>query len=190
MTDRSVPDATTSLSPFHRAFDRLFPLIRFFQEKLLRQAWFSEIRPGLWLGGAPSYARDYRFLVDHGIGAVVNVQAERADDEALLDRHGIHHVRYLVPDLEVPDAATIGSAVDWMKGQADEGRVVLVHCAKGRGRSAAVVAGYLMREEGLTFGEAQELIAARRSLSSLKEQHQAVLEPWLASQSPLAAPPD
>ena len=50
------------LSRAHRAFDRLYPVIRFTYEQLLSQAWFSLIEPKLWLGGAPSYQRDYEAI--------------------------------------------------------------------------------------------------------------------------------
>ena len=81
------------LSLFHRGFDKLYPAIRYYYESVNDHAWFSEITPQLWLGGAPSYHRDYDFLLQHGINAVVNVRAEREDDIAFYDSHDITHIQ-------------------------------------------------------------------------------------------------
>ncbi len=167
----------------HRLFDKLYPVIRFSYETLQGHVWFSEITPQLWLGGAPTYRRDYDLLLKLGIGAVVNIRAERADETAFYDQHGITHVRYRVPDVMVPDAATLTHAADWIKAQVDDGCVVLIHCAKGRGRSATLLAGYLMREQGLTFDEANELMKSKRSLTKLEDRHRRVLENWIAEAS-------
>lgn len=167
---------------FHRVFDKLYPAIRFTYERLFSQDWFSQIKPQLWLGGAPTYRRDYDFILTNGITAVLNIRAERKDDIAFYDRHGITHVQFKVPDVTVPDEVTITDAVEWIKEQVDEGRTVLVHCAKGRGRSATLLAAYLMREGGMSFEEAKALLDERRSLTKLEARHQRVLENWLDKQ--------
>jgi len=171
------------LSLFHRSFDKLYPTIRFTYEKIMGHAWFSQITPKLWLGGAPTYKRDYEAIVNFGIDAVLNVRAERADETEFYDRQGITHVQYKVPDITVPDEAIISAAVDWIKTQIDDGRTVLVHCAKGRGRSATLLAAYLMREEGMTFDQAKALLNVKRSLTKLESKHRQVIESWLAGQS-------
>jgi hypothetical protein len=37
-----------------------------------------------------------------------------------------------------------------------------------------------MREQGLTFDEANELMKSKRSLTKLEDRHRRVLESWLA----------
>ena len=167
---------------FHRAFDKLYPAIRFTYERIIGHEWFSEITAQLWLGGAPTYKRDHDLIVANGITAVVNIRAERQDDTAFYDRHGITHVQYKVPDVTVPEVAVITAAVEWIESQIEDGRVVLVHCAKGRGRSAVLVAAYLMREEGMSFDAAHLLLKSRRSLTKLEPKHQRRLEDWLSEQ--------
>jgi len=183
----SPPEPPPRLGPAHRAFDTLYPAIRFTYERLFAHAWFSRVTPQLWIGGAPTYQRDHDTLLAVGITGVLDMRAERAADLAFYDAHGIVHRRFRVPDVGVPDEATLTAAVDWLDAQVEDGRTVLVHCAKGRGRSATVLAGYLMREEGMTFDEASALLRSKRSLVKLQDRHRLVLESWIAP--PGAAPP-
>jgi hypothetical protein len=169
------------LSLFHRVFDKFFPAIRFTYEKVMGHVWISQITPRLWLGGAPAYQSDYDAILADGITAVINIRAERADETGFYDRHDITHVQYMVPDTAVPSAAVIAEAVEWTKAQVADGRNVLFHCAKGRGRSATLLAAYLMQEEGLTFDEAHALMKSKRPLTKLQDRHREELEVWADS---------
>ena len=176
---------TQELSLFHRVFDKLFPTIRFVYEQVRRHNWFDRITPAdrvpaeLWLGGAPHYRRDYEFLLKNNIRAVMNVRSERSDDTDFYTAHDITHLRLLVPDVWVPDEQAITEGVEWIKQQAADRRSVLIHCAKGRGRSATILAAYLMREAGYSYDEAWTLLKSKRKLSKLEDRHRLVLEAWI-----------
>ena len=178
----SSPEQRPGLSRFHRAFDRLYPAIRFSYERLLGHAWFSQIEPRIWLGGAPTYQRDYDAVLTLGITAVLDTRAERGSDVTFYDTHGITHRRFLVPDVTVPDGEVLTAAVAWMGDQLADDRTVLVHCAKGRGRSATVLAAYLMKTEGMNFEAVRDLLRSKRSLVKLEDRHRRVLESWLDGQ--------
>ena len=90
------------------------------------------------MGGAPTYERDYELLLALGITAVVDLRAERTADAEFFEAHGIAFRQYRVPDVTVPVPEVLTDAVAWIDAQLADGRTVLVHCAKGRGRSATV----------------------------------------------------
>lgn len=179
----SSPDDPPQLGLFHRGFDRLYPAIRFTYERLLRQEWFTQITPELWLGGAPTERRDLEVLRTLGITAVLDVRAERDAATTFFEEHGIVARRYRVPDTVVPGPEVLTDAVAWMEARIAEGRVILVHCAKGRGRSATVLAAYLMKTDGMSFEEVQALLRSRRPLVKLQARHEQVLTAWIATQA-------
>jgi protein-tyrosine phosphatase len=166
------------MNPAHWLFDKLYPVIRFVYERIQGHAWFDEIKPQLWLGGAPTYTRDYDFIIDAGINAVINIRAERDDDQEFYQQHDIDYLRIEVLDVMVPIPEDIELGVAFIDEHIKEGDVVLVHCAKGRGRSATVIAAYLMRHDQMTYEQARDLMVSKRSLVSLQGRHQKVLEPW------------
>lgn len=164
---------------FHFVFDKLFPVIRFVYEKIQRHRWFDEIDDGLWLGGAPLYPRDYEFLLKAGIDAVVNIRAERHDDVAFYERHGIDYLQLKVLDILLPPPEVLDEGVAFIHDQVQAGKTVLVHCAKGRGRSNTLLAAYLMRHRGMSYDEANRLIKGKRPLSNLQSRHERALEAWM-----------
>ena len=175
----------SAMNPFHWAFDKIYPAIRFYHEKVSDNLWYTQITPEdaihetLWLGGAPTYRRDYQFLVDHGIDAIVDIRDERTSDLAFYAQHGIEQIKLRVPDVTVPQPEILDEGVRWMEEQVAQGRSVLVHCAKGRGRSATLMAAYLMKVHGFSYEQAQALLSGKRRLVKLETRHRKVLEAWV-----------
>ncbi len=173
------------MNPFHWAFDKFYPAIRFVYERVQGNRWFDKIAPQLWLGGAPTYARDYQFLLDHGISAVLDMRAEREGARALYAAHDIAYKRLPVLDATVPADEYLSEGADWIDAQIDAGRTVLVHCAKGRGRSATLAAAYLMRHESLPYDACQTMMKEARPLVKLEDRHRRRLEQWDAATHPV-----
>jgi len=167
------------MNPIHWSFDKLYPAIRFVYERIQGHPWFQPVDEQLWIGGAPTYERDYDFILENKINAVVDVRAEREDDLAIFDRNGIDHIKLEVLDVLVPPPEVLDAGTEFMDRHIQAGDSVLVHCAKGRGRSATMVAAYLMRYRGYTYEEARQLLVAQRPLVNLQSRHQRVLEPWI-----------
>lgn len=172
------------MSLFHYVFDKLFPFIRFVYERIQRHRWFDEITPNLWLGGAPHYPRDYDTLLEAGINAVVNIRAERHDDFALYERHGIDYLQLKVYDILIPPPKILDEGVAFIHKHVEKDKTVLVHCAKGRGRSVTLLAAYLMRYNDMTFDEADALLREKRPLSHLQSRHRQALESWIQQYRP------
>lgn len=166
------------MNPFHWLFDKLYPLIRYFYERVQGHRWFDAITPNLWLGGAPTYERDYQFLLDNDITAVLDMRAEREGDRAFYERHGINYRRLAVLDAMVPPDEYLSEGADWINEQIEDGRKVLVHCAKGRGRSATLAAAYMMRHGDQTFDECSTTMKEIRPLVKLEDRHRRRLNVW------------
>lgn len=169
------------MNPFHWTFDKFYPAIRYVYERLQGHRWFDKITPQLWLGGAPTYDRDYQFLLDNNISAVLDMRAEREGDRDFYTRHDIKYHRLEVLDATVPSDEYMSEGADWIDKQIRDGRTVLVHCAKGRGRSATLVAAYLMRHESIPFDECNTLMKDARPLVKLEDRHRRRLESWNTS---------
>ena len=106
------------------------------------------------------------------------MRAEREGDREFYRRHGINYNRLEVLDATVPGEEFMTAGADWIDEQIQDGRSVPVHRAKGRGRSATLVAAYLMRHEDLPYDECFTMMKETRPLVKLEDRHRRRLEAW------------
>ena len=163
---------------FHWLFDKTFPVTRFVYEKVIGHAWVDQITSDLWLGGAPTYPRDYDFILNHDIQAVLNIRAEREDDHALYAKNDITYLQVKVLDMVVPPVPAIVESIAWMRQQIEDGRSVFIHCAKGRSRSATLIAAYLVKYENMSIDQAHQLMLSKRKLTNLRSWHLERVAEW------------
>jgi hypothetical protein len=124
----------------------------------------NEIVPRLWLGNAKA-ARDDAFLKEKGILTVFNCTKD-IEFNPLMKRC------YRVPVDDNLQAAEIRNMELWsfeimskLCREYREGRTILVHCAMGMQRSAAVVAMFLMTTLKITSDNAITMIREKRPIA-------------------------
>lgn len=124
----------------------------------------DEILPGLWLGNFQS-SQDEVFLKTRGIETVFNCTKD-------LPFHMSIQNRYRVPVDDNLQASEIRNMELWsyeiiykLIREMKKGKPVLVHCAAGMQRSAAVVAMYLMVTQGKNWNQAYSHIRQRRAIA-------------------------
>ncbi len=128
---------------------------------LKHRHWWDEIDPAVVLGALP-FGRDVPGLARSGVTAVVNTCEEYAGPVAAYEKFGIRQFRMPTVDFTHPTLADIEKAVKFIEMQVQLGGKVYVHCKAGRGRSATVVACWLIAARGLTRHEAQRLLSQKR----------------------------
>ncbi len=116
------------------------------------------------LGAEPGSTKDYDRLRSLGVTSVLDMRGEKADDREALDARGIRYKRVEVVDYEAPTPEQLREAVEWIRSEVAAGRRVYVHCRAGIGRSATVVAAFLMSEYGWTRERAWSFLESRRPI--------------------------
>jgi protein-tyrosine phosphatase len=144
---------------------RMSPAVKFLLAPYVAGAWINsrlwtrrdaepvQVLEQVWIGRFPS-SRD---LKSCGIRSVVDLTAE-------LPASSIRCTWHCVPmlDLVAPAAATLSRAADQVERCLSKGPV-LVCCALGYGRSAAVLVAWLMRSgRARTIGDAVALVTTAR----------------------------
>jgi diacylglycerol kinase (ATP) len=136
----------------------------------------DEILPGLYLGRKLCHADKGRFT-QVNINAVVDVTSEWSEARFILKNYAYLCVPVL--DMCAPTRQQLHEAVAWIKAQLKHGGV-FVHCAAGHGRSATIVAAYLLHTKKVTrVQEAIDFIKNKRPKISLVQRQLAVLQEYI-----------
>jgi HAD superfamily hydrolase (TIGR01509 family) len=133
----------------------------------------SWVYPDLAVGGRVDPLNVPR-LKALGIGSVVDLRAEEADDPTLHAEHGIHFLHLPMPDEFPLTQEQLREGSRWVAAERAAGRRVLVHCQHGVGRSVMLVAAVLINE-GIPPTRALEQIKARRPRVALNARQLAAV---------------
>ncbi len=156
-------------------------LIQGVSRRLGGEAPMDPVAPGLYIGRLPDRSEHPR-LAAAGIGAVLNLCVEFPGLHGIPDLRGIETGRVPILDGLPPTPAQFRAAIEWVAARREEGKVVLIHCAQGHGRSATVAAAALCRL-GLATGPdaALALIRAARPRARPSRGQLAALVRFLAA---------
>ncbi len=102
-----------------------------------------------------------------GVDAVVNLCAERQDDEQRLTDAQMVYLWIPVVDMCAPSFEQIEQGIRWIQYQRQREHVIYVHCAAGVGRSATLLACWYVYSQGLSVAEALRYIKSKHPQISL-----------------------
>ncbi len=106
-------------------------------------------------------ALDKNMLAREGIRSVLGLVGTLADIEP--DEHGLDELEVIeLIDGRGNRPETFIDAVDVLEDMLEHSPPVMVHCHAGRSRSVVVVAGYLVRSQGLSRAAALAMVSTRR----------------------------
>jgi len=145
--------------------------------RVSREEPISEIVPGLYLGGRP-LGRDREAFEQRKIAATLDLTAEFR--EVPYARAGSYLCIPLLDTLP-PTRDQLVLATEWLGHRMAE-TPVLVHCALGHGRSASILAAYLLRaRQAATIEQALALLSERRPGVGLNGGQARALHDYAAS---------
>ena len=126
----------------------------------------DEIVPGLWIGNEHA-AVDDSVLQQHHITHIVNLNPS-SSPIAFPDKYEYFAVNLKDCVFEILGEEFFG-ALEFVNEAVDRGGCVLIHCRKGKSRSAALCIAYLMRHRHMQFSEAMDLVTSKRPSVSINE---------------------
>jgi atypical dual specificity phosphatase len=121
---------------------------------LVDQALAGSSCPGGTRQGAEAalIERDLAWLGEKDIGAVLTLTENPLPDEVLRG-HDLEVLHVPIPDMTAPSPEQFMRALGFIDVQRSRGRAVVVHCLVGQGRTATILAAYLIRQ-GMPADEA------------------------------------
>ena len=149
----------------------ILPVQRIWREKIRGYSWFTKIERDLIIGGLPNNKKDFDYLRKEKVGAILNLCTEHKPNTELMDKYGMELRTLSTPDLDFPSEDIILSGLDFISQNVSKDIVVLVHCAKGRTRSALIMAAYLAIERGHDVESAISYLKSKRPLIKVSSKY-------------------
>ncbi|ETW94327.1 MAG: hypothetical protein ETSY1_35360 [Candidatus Entotheonella factor] len=161
---RNLPP--TMKRSLRRAQDISLLLTRSYRGLIRALNWWDAIDEHFYLGGALMFD-DIERLQQQGVEAVVNLCAERKDDEQRLAKAKMVYLWLPVLDMCAPSFEQIEEGMSWIQHQLECNHVIYVHCAAGVGRSATLLACWYIYHRRLSTMDALHRIKSRHPQMSL-----------------------
>jgi hypothetical protein len=133
----------------------------------------SEIVPGVYLG-CRLFSSDRGIFQSKGIASTLDLTAEFSEPAFVRVLDGYRCLPVL--DTDAPSPEQLRAGADWIERRIERGSV-FVHCALGHGRSATMVAAFLLKSGVAASAEgAVALVREHRPKIGLHPKQHAVLE--------------
>jgi protein tyrosine phosphatase (PTP) superfamily phosphohydrolase (DUF442 family) len=146
-----------------------FPFLlwrRSFWALILALNWWDIIDEQVLLGGALMFD-DLERLRQLGVGAVINLCAERPDNPYRLKSAQMEYLWLPVADTHAPTVDQIVRGLAWLEQRVQTGRKVYIHCASGMGRSVTLLACWYLYTESMSVSQVLAFVKRRRPQMSL-----------------------
>ena len=151
--------------------------------------WCDIIDEYFVLGGAMMFD-DLDRLRGEGVAAVLNLCAERPDNRSRLDAAGLEYLWLPVMDVCPPSFNQIVQGLAWIEQQLQYKRTIYIHCAVGVGRSATLLACWLLYAQHMNAAQAIRFLRSRRpqvGLTRLQVRRLEEFEGWLGKNAGMVA---
>ncbi len=136
-------------------------LSRSFSGLLLARNWWDVIDEHLLLGGALMFD-DLERLQHQGVRAIMNLSAERPDNQQRLQTAQMDYLWLPVMDTRPPTVAQIQCGLAWIDKHLHNGHTVYIHCAAGMGRSTTLLACWYIYAHGMSVPQVLRFLKRRR----------------------------
>ena len=110
--------------------------------------------------GYPASKSQVAWLSRKGINSILSLTEEPLPDSWL--KSSMNYMHIPMRDHEPPDQASLASAAARIESELASGRVVLVHCQAGIGRTMSAIGAYLIRSKGMGADEAMAFLRGIR----------------------------
>ncbi len=137
--------------------------------------WWDIVDEHVLVGGALMF-NDITRLRRQGVGAIVNLCAERHDKPQHLQAAGMEYLWLPVMDTHPPTVLQICQGLAWIEARLGAGRMVYIHCAAGMGRSVTLLACWYLYTHGMNVPQVLTFLKKRRPQTSLSRRQRQRIE--------------
>lgn len=141
-----------------------------FTDKPTFFTWVRDAR--LAASGRPYSKAQIDWLKDNGVNAILTLTEEPLPTDWT---EGVENHHIALSDHAPLSASQMKLGADYIASALTDGKVVLVHCLAGKGRTGCVLAAYMMAYEGKTARQAIDELRSTRGGSVERPQEASVL---------------